>query len=92
MPILISFQEKKRRKYLITIILVAVLGIVALLIYRYWYLPKKELSSPVVVVPEKEVKINFEILESPLLKNLQPFQEIPAFEGNLGRENPFKPY
>ena len=40
----------------------------------------------------QKIEINFEVLKNPLLKNLVSFEEIPPFEGVVGRENPFLPY
>jgi hypothetical protein len=38
------------------------------------------------------IKINFEVLQSSLLQEFQLFEEIPPFEGEIGRENPFLSY
>jgi hypothetical protein len=39
----------------------------------------------------KKIEINLEVLKSPILKELQSFEEIKPFEGKIGRENPFLP-
>lgn len=40
----------------------------------------------------REVKIDFNFLESQALQELQPFEKIAPLEGEAGRENPFLPY
>lgn len=40
----------------------------------------------------QKIEINFEVLKNPLLKNLVSFEEIPPFEGEVGREDPFVPF
>jgi len=39
-------------------------------------------------VPE----IDFSVLESEILKEFEPFEKVPPFEGEVGRENPFLLY
>ncbi|HDZ54774.1 MAG TPA: hypothetical protein ENI19_00455 [Candidatus Nealsonbacteria bacterium] len=83
------FQQRKRQKYLNWIFIIAVL--IGALWFGQNYL-FKPLSSPPLTPKEKKVEINLEILEKPILQELQPFEEIPPFEGDIGRENPFLPY
>jgi len=99
-------QQKKTQKKLI-LVFVGVILITAVIVW--WGLFKREAEVPAVelpsALPEKEIKINFEVLKSPFLKELQPFPEIGPFketipvegeteevEGKIGRENPFTPY
>lgn len=90
----VSFiEQKKKQKYLIFIFL----GVIAVTLIVIWLGFFKEktfdfFSSSTAVVPLREVKIDFEVLESPTLKDLKPFSKIPAFEGEAGRDNPFLPY
>lgn len=85
-------QQRKRQKFLVPIVL-AVLGLTFIVLW-FGYFKKKEaptevgVSAPVL----QEIKINFEVLENPLLKELQSFEEITPYEGSIGRENPFLPY
>lgn len=87
-------EERKRQKKLIWILTVVVLITIIVLWQGFFKKPKEiEVVSPKRVIPEfREVKINFQILETPLLKELQPFEKIKPFEGEIGRENPFLPY
>ena len=74
--------------------LVPVFGIVILItILVLWggFLGKEE---PIIDIerPIKKIEIDFKVLESPVFKELQPFEKIPPFEEEIGRENPFTPY
>lgn len=40
----------------------------------------------------REPKIDFTILQSQALKDLESFEGIKPFDGETGRENPFIPY
>ena len=50
----------------------------------------KLVSIPVIPEPPK-IEINFGVLKNPVLKELQPFEEINPLEERAGRENPFTP-
>jgi len=52
----------------------------------------KPVPSPSPPPQKKTIEINLKVLESPALQELQIFEEIPPFEGEIGRENPFLPY
>ena len=49
-------------------------------------------SLPVEMSTPAGPEINWEALSDQRIKELYPFEEIPAFEGEVGRENPFLPY
>lgn len=54
---------------------------------------KKGTEEPSAILPpQPEAEINFSVLESDILKGLEPFEKIPPLEGEVGRENPFLPY
>jgi len=82
-------EPKKRQKYLVFILIVIIIVIV-FLVWNY-FLAKPKLP-PLAPLPPSEIKINFEILKSPILDELQLFEEISPFEEEIGRENPFIPY
>lgn len=85
-------KEEKKQKYLIFILFVIILAIVIVLGQNFWTKSKTfEGISPVILKPSK-IEINFELLKSQTLKELQPFGEIKPFEGKIGRDNPFTPY
>lgn len=87
-------EERKKQKYLI-FIFIGILLVIFIVIWQGFL--KKE--KPVFIEEKKEramifekIKINFEVLDNPILKELQPFEKIPSFEGEKGRKNPFLPY
>jgi len=100
---IILTQQRKRQRYLI---ILTVIVITALILIWWNYLIKskeKKSAVPLNIYVPKEIKINFNIFNNPLLSELQLFEEIPPFEQNVvtpveegienvGRENPFLPY
>ena len=82
-------QKNRKQKYLLFIVLG--LAVVTFIILWFGYFNKEEELPTVegVYIEKKNVKINYELLENPLLKELVPFESAPSYDGNLGRENPF---
>lgn len=67
---------------------------VVLLIAAFWLAQNylvKPVSPPPIPPKQKTIEINLEALENPVLQELQLFEEIPPFEGEIGRDNPFLP-
>ena len=86
----ITFQEQiKRQKNLIFVFMALVL-ITIIIIWQGYYV-KKEEPERIILRKFREIAINFEVLEHPLLSELQLIEKIPSFEGEPGRENPFIP-
>jgi hypothetical protein len=86
------YQKIKRQQILIIVFLVVVLITVSI-----WYLggKKTQFVPPVqpVETPFKKVEINFQVLENPLLKELEFYEKIgPIKPEEVGRENPFLPW
>ncbi len=91
MAIIIS-KKKKKQKYLILIFL-AVAIVTAAILWFGFFKKEKSVVNPFVSVPLKEIKIDFEFLESETLARLQDFRKIIPFEPEkVGRENPFLSY
>jgi len=97
----ITFLEKRKIQKSFILILGIILLIIALVIWRGFFVKEKLVLPGEILKPSKKVEINFEILESPILKGLQPFEEIKTYEEEIsegvvtekiGRENPFLPY
>jgi len=86
-------EERKIQKYLVWILGIILL-IISLVIWRGFFVKETPVLPEEIVKPSKKIEINFDILESSILKGLQPFEEIePAGEEvEIGRENPFMPY
>jgi len=85
------FQKRKIQRYLIPVFIGAFL-ITGIIIWQGFFKKEEPPLPEEVLRPFKKIKINFEILKSLLLEELQPFEEIPPFEEEIGRENPFLPY
>jgi hypothetical protein len=81
--------EEKRQQYLLLVLLIVIFGGA---IWFLWPKFKPELPPPVEPQKPEKIDINFQFLESPALKELQPFEEIPSPPEEIGRENPFIPY
>jgi len=87
-------QREKIQKYLILVFLIIIL-IIAVILWHVFFREAKfiELIEPKKIsIPPKKIEIDFELLKNPIFKELEPFEEIPPFEGEIGRENPFIPY
>ncbi len=91
--VIISLEKRKIQKHLI-FILGIILLIIVLVIWQGFFVKEKPIFPGEIGKPIKKLEIDFEILESPILKGLQPFEEIAPIgeEVEIGRENPFAPY
>jgi len=87
----ITFLEKRKRLKSLIPVLVIVILISAFIIWRGFFVKEKSFI-PEVIKPVKKIEIDFQTLKSPELEELQPFEKIPSFEEEIGRENPFIPY
>ena len=82
------FEKEKKQQYLYWIILVAILA--GAIWFGRNYLIKSP-SPPSSAPQKKTVDINLAVLDTEVFQNLQPFEEITPFEGEVGRANPFLP-
>ena len=89
MAITLLQERKKQRNLIFVLLIVIILGIFA--VAWQGFILKPALSPP-ETSKVREIKINFEALKSPLLQELQVFEEISHLEEKIGRENPFLPY
>ena len=83
-------KQRKKQKYLI-LIFIAVLLITSFVLW-FGFFKKEEISTLTAAIAPREIKIDFEVLNNPLLKEFKPFIKVFPFEGLVGRENPFLPY
>jgi hypothetical protein len=90
MVIVTTFQGNKKQRYLFLLLGIAILGMVFALWYRF--LSRKPSSSHILPQKPPEIKIDFNMLKSPILRELKPFEKIVPLEDEVGRENPFIPY
>jgi len=88
MAITFGIHQKKEKKQIIIIAILVVVGILVVMFIKKW----QPASLPVEMSNPAGPKINWETLSDERIENLQPFEEIPVFEGEVGRENPFLPY
>jgi len=90
----ITFLEKRKIQKRFILILGIILLIIILVIWQGFFVKEKPILPGETFKPSKKVEIDFEILESPILKGLQPFEGIESIgeEVEIGRENPFLPY
>ena len=95
-------EKRKRSKFLISILVISIL-ITVVIIWQGFLVEERPVLieippedfpgvfPEVTLKPVREIKIDFQILKSPELAELQPF-EMPPFEEERGRKNPFLPY
>jgi hypothetical protein len=90
----ITFLEERKIQKRFIFILGIILLIIVLVIWQGFFVKEEPILPGEIAKPSKKVEINFKILESPILKGLQPFEEIEPIgeEVEIGRENPFVPY
>ena len=80
-------QKRKIQKYLILVLAVVIL--ITLNIYWWFYLREPVLPSvkPLKLAPK--IEVNLDLLKSPFVQELEPFEGIKPFTDKIGRENPF---
>lgn len=88
----VDFKEKRKKQKYLIFIGAGILIVMGIILYFGYFKKSKEatVSGP-AFIPKKKIEINYKILESPILKELEPFPETPDYEGEIGRENPFLP-
>lgn len=92
-------QQKKTQRNLI-IILAVILVVILFVVYQGFFKQEEEFQGEEILVQKPEVKINFDVLDSSIFEDFQPFSEIEPFVEStttketisVGRENPFLPY
>lgn len=77
-----------QRKYLISVLGILVVLFVLVFAREMFFKEKAER----VILPPLKIEIDFGILESQEVQELEPFEKIEYFEEEIGRENPFLPY
>ncbi len=89
-------QQKKTQKYLI-LIFGALILIIAFIFFSDYFQEEEGIfiSKPIVSKYLPRIKIDFQVLESPIFQKLsKPFPDLPSvlLPEEVGRENPFLPY
>lgn len=86
-------KQKQKQKKLLSIVVIVIIVTVLILWFGYFREPDQPIEEVTSFLTEiKEIKINFEVLEEAFFEEIIVFEEIPLFEGETGRENPFLPY
>ena len=88
MAITFGVHRKKEKKQAIIIAVLVVVGVLVVM----FIMKRQPASLPLEMSNPAGPEINWEALYNQRIKDLQPFEEIPVFEGEVGRENPFLPY
>lgn len=90
----ITFIERRKRlKYLVPILVTVVLITIFVLLYGFFAEIEDLLPEPVVEpLIKQKIEIDFDVLRDPIFEQLIPFEQIPVFEEEIGRENPFIPF
>lgn len=83
-------EQKKKQQYLILVFAVVILATVTLFWFGVFKKPAE--PAPSSSLPVRRIEINFSVFDQTTLSELELFEEVPAFEGVLGRNNPFLPY
>ena len=91
----IIFLKKKNLQKILISVFILVLLITAIIIWRGFFQDEEGIISDweILSLPRQKVEINYEVLASPFLEELESFLEIePLPKEEIGRENPFIPY
>lgn len=88
----ISFIKEKRKQGYLVAVFGAVILIIVIVIYAGFFKKETVLAPAEPLFIKKTISINFDILRNPVLKEFYSFEEIPPYEGEKGRENPFLQY
>ncbi|OHA62113.1 MAG: hypothetical protein A2117_00625 [Candidatus Wildermuthbacteria bacterium GWA2_46_15] len=83
-------EQKKRQQYLILVFTIVILA--TAIVFWFGVFKKPIETPPSSSLPIRKIEINFQVFDQSLLSELELFEEVPAFEGVLGRNNPFLPY
>jgi len=89
----ITFLEKRKIQKYFVLIFGATIFLIALIIWQGFFVEEKPVFPKEVSKSAKKIEIDFEILENPILRGLQPFEKIQPIEAidegiEIGRENP----
>lgn len=85
-------QEKKKQRYLLLVLGLVFLVTLFIIWWGFFAQQKPAPSSMLPVYVSPEIDINWQVLDSPQLEELQLFEAILPPEEAIGRGNPFLPY
>ena len=90
----VEFRQQKKKQKTLLIVGVAVILITAGVLY-FGFFREQKLSFVVEVGQEEfiqEVTIDTTVFDNPFFTKDKPFIDVSAFDGDVGRENPFIPF
>ncbi|GAG05130.1 unnamed protein product [marine sediment metagenome] len=86
----VTFQEQIKKQRNLIFVFVGLVLFTAVIVW-WGQFRQGEPPERAIIKRFARIKINFEILNHPLLAEFQLVNKIPKFEGEKGRENPFIP-
>jgi len=86
----VTFQEQIRKQRKLIFVFVSLVLFTAIIVWWGRFRPQEVPEKPITKRFAK-IKIDFEILDHPLLAEFKLIDKIPEFGGEKGRENPFTP-
>lgn len=90
---MVTIQQRAQRQKNLIIAFFGIVFITFLILY-FGYFQKEKFPLPIPPEPsfKREIEIEWEVLENPILKELETFPEIEKLKPEeMGRENPFSP-
>lgn len=86
-------QDQKKQRYMILVLALIICAILAV-VWLGFLRPQPTSTTPPIstVLNKSKVKVDWGTLENEQIKALQLFMDIPAYEDEIGRENPFISY
>ncbi len=100
----ISFIQKQKKQKYLSFVLIAIIVIMGFVVWFGYFQTSqpKLLSGTAQTKVIKKIEIDFSVLKSPILKILEPFDEIGSYQAatsaeyalpeKVGRDNPFIPF
>ena len=95
MPVTIYDKNKQKKKLLIYVFILSVF----LFLFIVWQFFLQDIifrptTKPFYLLVDRATRLEksiFQVLTDPRLKELEPFEKTPPFQGEVKRENPFFP-
>ena len=89
----VDFKEKRKKQKYLILVVAGILIVIGVILYFGYFKKSDELIVPgPAFTPKKDIKINYETLENPVLDQLESFPKTMDYKGELGKSNPFLPH
>jgi hypothetical protein len=86
----VTFQEQIKKQRNLILVFLGLILVAGFVIWRGYFYKEKPVEE-MTLKHFKKIEVDFDVLEAPLLSELEPMEKIPAFDGEVGKENPFVP-